>query len=277
MKASAAAAATPPPSNPTQPAATPNQPTPTPGAAAGKSAANGKPATATNGAPASANLATPNTAATAGSDPCNQSDLIGKGKVCFDTLGQRRGPSLVVIPGISGGKPYALSRAEITVAEFNRFCSATGQCSAKTSDDPEGGSLPISNIMLAQAKAYAAWLSSASGGYVYRLPTDAEWTHAAKGGGNWSQASDSNCIPPTAGSGDDNTGAPISARGREANPWGLVNMTGNVWEWVTSGGGASVRGGSFTSYWSDCTVNARRDDSGAAQKDVGFRVLRELK
>ncbi|WP_333676254.1 protein kinase [Dyella sp.] len=277
MKASAAAASTPPPSNPTQPAATPNQPTPTPGAAAGKSAANGKPATATNGAPASANLATPNTAATAGSDPCNQSDLIGKGKVCFDALGQRRGPSLVVIPGVSGGKPYALSRAEITVAEFNRFCSATGQCSAKTSDDPEGGSLPISNITLAQAKAYAAWLSSASGGYVYRLPTDAEWTHAAKGGGNWSQASDSNCIPPTAGSGDDNTGAPISARGREANPWGLVNMTGNVWEWVTSGGGASVRGGSFTSYWSDCTVNARRDDSGAAQKDVGFRVLRELK
>jgi non-specific serine/threonine protein kinase len=54
-------------------------------------------------------------------------------------------------------------------------------------------------------------------------------------------------------------------------------MTGNVWEWVTNGGGVSVRGGSFTSYWSDCNVNSRRDDSGAAQKDVGLRVLRELK
>jgi non-specific serine/threonine protein kinase len=286
MKASEAVAATPSatpsPTNPTQPSATPNQPTTTlptnpAGTNPAKTAANGKPATAANGAAASANIATPNTPTAPSSDPCNQPDLIGKGKVCFDTLGQHRGPSLVVVPGVSGGKPYALSRAEITIAEFNRFCSATGQCSAKTSDDPEGGSLPISNITLAQAKAYAAWLSSASGGYVYRLPTDAEWTHAAKGGGSWSQASDSNCIPPTAGNGDDNTGAPISARGREANPWGLVNMTGNVWEWVTSGGGASVRGGSFTSYWSDCTVNARRDDTGAAQKDVGFRVLRELK
>ncbi|GLQ87399.1 bifunctional serine/threonine-protein kinase/formylglycine-generating enzyme family protein [Dyella flagellata] len=280
MKPSEAAAttlpATPAPNIATQPGAS-NPSTATPGTPAVKAGANGKTATAGNSASASANVATTTTPAAPSSDPCNQADLIGKGKVCYDTLGQRRGPSLVVIPGISGGKPYALSRAEITVAEFNRYCTTTGQCSAKTGDDPDSGGLPIANISLAQAKAYVAWLSSASGGYVYRLPTDAEWTHAAKGGGSWSQASDSNCIPPTAGNGDDNTGAPISSRGREANPWGLVNMTGNVWEWVTNGGGVSVRGGSYNSYWSDCTVNARRDDTGAAQKDVGFRVLRELK
>jgi non-specific serine/threonine protein kinase len=275
MQPTEVAAATPTPTNPAQPTpgTTPGQPTP---GTTAKPGANNKATTPANSAAATANIATPTTPAGPSADPCNQPDLIGKGKACFDTLGQHRGPSLVVIPGVSGGKPYALSRAEITVGEFNRFCSATGQCSAKPVDDPDGSSLPISNISLAQAKAYAAWLSSASGGYVYRLPSDAEWTHAAKAGGNWSQASDSNCIPPTAGSGD-STATPISARGREANPWGLVNMTGNVWEWVTAGGGVTVRGGSFNSYWSDCTVNARRDDSGAAQKDVGFRVLRELK
>lgn len=278
MQPTEVAAATPvipSPANPSQTATgTPGQPTPTTGTAA-KPAANGK-TSAANGAATAANI-TPPTPAGPSSDPCNQPDLIGKGKVCFDALGQRRGPSLVVVPGASGGKPYAMSRAEITVSEFNRFCSATGQCSAKASDDPDGGNLPISNISLAQAKAYAAWLSSASGGYVYRLPTDAEWMHAAKGGGSWSQASDSNCIPPNTVGGGDNTSAPISARGREANPWGLVNMTGNVWEWVTTGGGVEVRGGSYNSYWSDCTVNSRRDDTGTAQKDVGFRVLRELK
>lgn len=282
FKASATAAATPsapplPNNAAPSPAGASNQPSPAPATAAAKTAASGKPAAGANGAIASANIPTPNALAAPSNDPCNQADLIGKGRVCFDSLGQHRGPSLVVVPGLSGGKPYALSRAEITVAEFNRFCSTTRQCSPKTSDDPDGNSLPVSNITIAQARAYAAWLTSASGGYVYRLPTDAEWIHAAKAGGNWSQASDSNCIPPTAGSGDDNSGAPISARGRETNPWGLVNMTGNVWEWVTSGGGVAVRGGSYTSYWSDCTVNARRDDSGAAQKDVGFRVLRELK
>jgi non-specific serine/threonine protein kinase len=56
-----------------------------------------------------------------------------------------------------------------------------------------------------------------------------------------------------------------------------VNLTGNVWEWVVSGGAVSVRGASFTSYWSDCTVDAHRADGGNAQNDVGLRLLRELK
>lgn len=225
----------------------------------------GAAAPAVAGAPASA----PTAVATA--DPCARPGLAGRGRICADSLGGNlRGPALVVIPGISGGQAYALSRTEVTVGEFNRFCSATHQCAAK------GGNadLPVTEISLAQAKAYLAWLSEKSG-YTYRLPTDAEWTHAAAAGQGWTQSPDSNCIPPSAGA--DGTGGPISARGREPNPWGLVNLTGNVWEWVTSGGGVAVRGGSYNSYWSDCTVASHRDDSGKPQNDVGFRVLRGLK
>jgi len=175
------------------------------------------------------------------------------------------------VPGMAGGKPYAMSRVEVTVGEFNRYCRASHACTAIAGSDPQ---LPASNISLAQAKAYLAWLSSASG-YTYRLPTDAEWMHAAQAGRGWKQSPDSNCIPPTGG--DDGAAGPISALGREPNPWGLVNLTGNVWEWVGTGGGVAVRGGSYNSYWSDCTVDSQRSDNGAAQKDVGFRVLRELK
>ena len=82
-------------------------------------------------------------------------------------------------------------------------------------------------------------------------------------------------MPPTA-TADDGTGAPISSLGRSPNPWGLVNLTGNVWEWVGSGAAVAVRGASYSSYWSDCTVDAHRADDGQAQPDVGFRVLREL-
>jgi non-specific serine/threonine protein kinase len=49
-----------------------------------------------------------------------------------------------------------------------------------------------------------------------------------------------------------------------------------VWEWVTDGGATAVRGGSYTSYWSDCTVDSHRADSGEAQKDVGLRLVREV-
>jgi non-specific serine/threonine protein kinase len=203
-------------------------------------------------------------------DPCARSGLAGRGRVCADHVGSGFGPALVVIPA-SAGKAFAMSRTEITTHDFNEFCSATHQCTAKGGS----GNLPVDDIGLAQAKAYTAWLTQVTG-YTYRLPTDAEWLRAAKAGQDWNQAPDSNCIPPSAGA-DGGVGGPIAARGRQPNPWGLVNMTGNVWEWVISGGQVMVRGGSYNNYWSECTVATQRGDNGSAQKDVGFRVLRELK
>src|SRR5690606_34439796 len=211
----------------------------------------------------------------AGPDPCGKPNLAGRGRFCFDALATGRGPTLVVVPGIDGGKPYALSRAEVTISEFNLFCSATGKCRPVRVADAVLGAAPVENISLDLARGYARWLIRSTGGWRYRLPTDAEWVHAAKAGADWMQAPDSNCIPPAASA--DAGGAPVSARGRARNPWGLINLTGNVWEWVESGGASAVRGGAFTSFWSDCTVAARRADSGHAQRDVGFRILRELK
>jgi predicted Ser/Thr protein kinase len=210
-----------------------------------------------------------------GPDPCNKPALIGTGKACFDALsGARRGPRLVIVPGASGGPAYGLTRSEVSVVNFNEFCAATATCAQKPVSDEESGNAPVTGVSLAQANAYAAWLTKASGGYVYRLPGDAEWSHAAKGGGSFRQADNSNCVPA---GGQPGNGGPVSAKGRDPNPWGLVHMSGNVWEWVTAGGRTVVRGASFNDYWSDCTVDARRDDDGGAQTDVGFRVLRELK
>jgi serine/threonine protein kinase len=256
---------------PTMPLA--GQPPTTPAPALGRLPVPVKPGAVTAPQPEANAGATPS--ATAGTGACDKPELVGKGKFCSDKIDTARGPFLVVVPGISGGKPYAMSRAEISINEFNQFCRASGKCAAISVDDPDMASVPVTRISLDQAKAYARWLSDLSG-YVYRLPTDAEWVHAAKGGGSWKQADDSNCVPPSA-TGGDNSGALVSARGRSHNPWGLVNMTGNAWEWVVSGGSVMVRGGSFTSYWSDCTGDTHREDSGSAQKDVGFRILRELK
>ncbi|HET7930232.1 MAG TPA: SUMF1/EgtB/PvdO family nonheme iron enzyme, partial [Rhodanobacteraceae bacterium] len=204
-------------------------------------------------------------------DPCARPGMAGHGRICADRIGSGYGPALVVVPGVGGGAPFAMTRTEVTVGEFDKYCAATHQCAAK------GGSasLPVADISLAAAKGYAAWLTQVTG-YTYRLPTDAEWLHAAQAGQGWKQAPDSNCIPPSAGA-DGGVGGPIAARGRQPNPWGLVNMTGNLWEWVVSGGSVMVRGGSFNSYWSDCTVASHRSDSGAAQNNVGFRLLRQLK
>ncbi|KQQ83776.1 protein kinase [Xanthomonas sp. Leaf131] len=261
----------------------PEASSPTTKPARGKSAA--KPANATAGAargttaaaalPASVDEDASLPPVPTGPDPCGGAGLAGRGAACFDTLGETRGPMLVVIPGLNGGKPYALSRGEVAVADFNLFCQATGRCTAQAAATPELARAPVRNISLTQARAYLRWLTIGSGGWRYRLPSDAEWLHAAQAASNWRQAEDSNCVPPTASAGDA-ARAPVSARGRDANPWGLINLTGNVWEWVSNGGGVQARGGSFASYWSDCTVQASRADNGSAQPDVGLRVLREL-
>jgi non-specific serine/threonine protein kinase len=138
------------------------------------------------------------------------------------------------------------------------------------------GNTPVRDISLAQAQAYARWLTHFSG-YVYRLPTDEEWLHAAHAGGQWVRGNDADCLRA-----DDHSlfglgRAPDLRRGQQPNPWGLVNLAGGVWQWVTQGTGVMVPGGSFNSDSSECTVDAHRNDTGAARRDVGFRLLREIK
>lgn len=270
IKPSASAPPAPPPVAPTAQAPVPEQ-----GALPGRPVPIPRPGAPIPVRPGNAPHPAAQAAGPGGPDPCAKPGLAGTGKFCIDKFGNSRGPFMVVVPGVAGGRPYAMSRAEISINEFNAFCRATGKCAAQSVSDQDLANAPISNISLDQAKAYARWLSDLSG-FTYRLPTDAEWLNAASAGGRFKQAEDSNCVPPSAGGGDGG-GAPVSARGRSHNPWGLVNMTGNVWEWVVSGGSVAVRGGSYNSYWSDCSVNTHRSDSGSPQRDVGFRLLREVR
>jgi non-specific serine/threonine protein kinase len=212
-----------------------------------------------------------------GPDLCARRGMAGSGRICFDSFNaSSHGPALVVIPGIDGGKPYALSRADISVSDFNLFCNSTHQCAVTPVASAAVGNTPVRNVPLAQAQAYASWLTRFSG-YVYRLPTDQEWLHAAHADGQWVRSEDADCLRA-----DDHNlfgigRAPDPRRGQQPNPWGLVDLAGGVWQWVTQGSGVMVRGGSFNSPQFECTVDARRNDTGAARRDVGFRLLRELK
>ncbi|OAD21851.1 Sulphatase-modifying factor domain protein [Candidatus Thiomargarita nelsonii] len=129
-----------------------------------------------------------------------------------------------------------MSRYEVTFAEYDKFAKATGR--EKPYDRGWGrGNRPVINVSWHDATAYAEWLSQQTG-QKYRLPTEAEWEYAARAGtetkywwGNDLGENKANCSNGSCKDRFEYT-APVGSFA--ANPFGIYDTAGNVWEWVCS-------------------------------------------
>ena len=195
---------------------------------------------------------------------------------------------------------FALSKYEVTFAEYDRFVRATG---GPRPDDERWGRdrRPVIHVSWEDAFAYAAWLSEDTGA-AYRLPSEAEWEYAARAGTttrySWGEEigrNRANCNG--CGSLWDGDGtAPVGSFA--ANTWGLHDMLGNVWEWVVDCwhgdyDGVPLDGSAWTN-GGDCSLRVLRGGSwdfnpallrsalritiaaGLQDDDVGFRLARTL-
>jgi hypothetical protein len=196
-------------------------------------------------------------------------------------------------------KPFAIGRHEVTFEEWDR-CVAAGRCKYKPDDRGWGReNRPVINISWVDAKEFLSWLSEKAG-KTYRLPTEAEWEYAARGGSNtiywWGRevgARQANCRECATGSALQTL--PVGSF--KPNAVGLYDMAGNVAEgvedcWNDSYRGAPqsgsawmagqcslrvLRGGAFDSQAKYVGSAARfRYDSDVRYVANGFRVLREL-
>jgi len=192
---------------------------------------------------------------------------------------------------------FAISKHEVTFAEYDKFARATGR--RMPYDESWGrSSRPVINVSWNDARAYTGWLSKKTG-QRYRLPTEAEWEYAARGGSTekvwWdTQAAvkPANCF----NCGSEWDGLRTAPAGSfDSNAFGLEDMSGNVQEWTedcyhASYNGAPdngsawliaectqrvVRGGSYTSPL-NALRNAKRSqyNQDARLDNLGFRVVR---
>lgn len=178
---------------------------------------------------------------------------------------------MVVIPASTKNSSiYAISKYEISIAEYNIFCRDSGKCKPRNRVDIE---LPITNISVSQMKKYLAWLSQKTG-KVYQLPTDAQWRHAAIAKGKFNKQ-DVNCRLML-GSKQIKGVDLLNVKSGKQNAWGLKNVVGNAQELVTQGKKYYARGGAYTDSFSQCDIDLKRRHSGKKDKVTGFRVVKVL-
>jgi non-specific serine/threonine protein kinase len=178
--------------------------------------------------------------------------------------------TLWLVPEGDDVDPFYVCRTVVTNLQYEEFDPGHAR-SALTSDDTH----PVVNVSWAEAKAYCAWYAELSH-KPFRLPSDPEWLHGCTAERDtrffWGRKADR---ADTYVVDADNFDGTLRLESRKANPFGLHDTIGTVWEWTDSG---VIRGGSFRTARSrlSCDLNETPPD-GAGRDDVGFRFVRALR
>lgn len=237
--------------------------------------------------------------------------------------GGKNSPSLIRIPAgsfmmgddsnmhtapihkVSFNKAFAISKYEITFAEYDFFAQSTGK--PLPGDNGWGREdRPVIHVSWEDANIYAQWLSKTTG-KKFRLPTEAEWEYVARGGSTgrywWGDNEQdakgkANCRRGCSSSFSGLFGSKTAPVGSYLpNPFGVYDTAGNVSEWVqdcyeenyteakANGSayehsqcqGRVVRGGSTKDNVQRLSSSARDNiPSGYLNETLGFRLVMEL-
>jgi len=184
-----------------------------------------------------------------------------------------------------------ISKAPVTNEHYEVFRPEHTRMESSPGNDD-----PVVGVSWHDATAYCEWYSERTGKQ-FRLPTEIEWEYACRG-----DTETRYFFGATADQGDrflwdlqTSEGRTHAIEGKPANPFGLYDMLGNVWEWTSSAflpyplhgtedqpqpainATRVLRGGSFRVHRDDMGCARRRKaDPSLRSDDIGFRIVRSF-
>lgn len=200
--------------------------------------------------------------------------------------------------------PFFIDRTEVSNEQYQKFIDAAAYAAPPSwqgNHFPDGADkFPVSDVTWEDAVAYAKWAGK-------RLPTEEEWEFAARGPEGriypWGNEWISGAANVSTTQGEKRQAAPVGQFSSGASPFGVLDLTGNVWEWTMSdyreypGGKISlpagfsnlkvIRGGSYESLPQYATATLRRGwpatrndwpkSATANYSQTGFRCVQVAK
>jgi uncharacterized protein (TIGR02996 family) len=217
-------------------------------------------------------------------------------------------------------RPFYLGVFPVTQGQWQRVMGTNPSYFCATGEGKEAvegmgtGDFPVEQVSWEDAQAFLANLAARpeekEKGWPYRLPSEAEWEYACRGGASSStpfcfgrslasaQANFNGEYPYGGAEEGPSLGRTCPAGSYRPNAWGLFDLHGNVWEWCedwyaddyygkspaqdppgpSKGSGRVFRGGSWLNYGRYCRAAFRRGDSPSFRYFyLGFRVAAVLR
>ena len=167
---------------------------------------------------------------------------------------------------------FYIDRTETTVANFKKFQPRYDEKPyAYGKPCPQ---CPAMGIEWIQAYKYCKWAGK-------RLPNELEWEAAARGSSTFTWPWGNDYLPQNANTFGKEDGhlfaAPVASFPMGASPFGVMDMSGNVWEWVKTESKNSyiVKGGGWTSDKNQSKISFRNSvDAKLKNPTFGFRCAR---
>ncbi len=204
-------------------------------------------------------------------------------------------------------KDFWLSKYEITLEQWQKIMGKKELHPEKPNPFANNGlRFPVVSVSWNDIQVFIKKLNQLSTDYKFRLPTEAEWEYACRAGTTTpfyfgdsisdSQANYNAEIASAFSAPGKNIGHPVKVGSFPANSWGLYDIHGNVWEWVSdwyapyspdsavnpkgpeNGKEKVIRGGSFYFGADNATSFHRRTHDPATWGfSIGFRLVAESK